>query len=217
MPFLPGGSLQQLVAREGRLDPFRALTLTYQILQGLHVVHGAQLVHRDVKPHNVLLDDRGEARITDFGLARPVDGDVPWRTRTGESLGSPTYRAPEQTENPAGAGREADLYGTGGVLFHLVTGRKPSYFYMLREDEYARDTADVDPGIARVVRKATAKRPEDRYRTALEMASACAEAADGLPSRADEPRVARAWVRGFEHAGDPPTWWSRLTAWWAPR
>jgi serine/threonine protein kinase len=199
---------------DGRLDPFRALELTYQILQGLHAVHAAQLIHRDVKPHNVLLDDAGNAHLTDFGLARHVGGDVPWRTRTGESLGSPTYRSPEQTRNPAEAGREADVYGVGGTLYFLVTGRKPGYFYMLHESEYAREMAGLDPAIAAIVRKATATLPEERYRTAIEMASACAFAADGLPGRTGKPPVARTWIASFESAGPTPTWWGRLTGWW---
>jgi serine/threonine-protein kinase len=213
MQRMTNGSLQAIVERDGPLEPFRALALTYQVLQGLHAVHMAQLIHRDVKPHNVLLDEDGDARITDFGLARHVDGDVPWRTRTGESLGSPTYRSPEQARNPAEAGREADVYGAGGLLYYLVSGRKPGYFYMLAPNEYDRETAHIDRGVAAVVRKAMANLPEDRYRTALEMASACAAAADGLPGRAHEPPVASVWVRDFESTGTPPGWWRRVTGW----
>src|SRR5262249_9704251 len=136
MEFMPGGSLKDLVMRDGPLPAARALELEYQVLQGLHAVHAASLVHRDVKPHNVVLDAQGEVKITDFGLARHAPGDVPWRTRTGEALGSPTYRAPEQERTPGAAGREADIFGAGGLLWFLVTGERPKAFYMLNDEEY---------------------------------------------------------------------------------
>jgi len=215
MERMRNGSLQQIVARDGPLAPFRALELCYQVLQGLHAVHGAQLVHRDVKPHNVLLDDAGSARLTDFGLARHIDGDVPWKTRTGESLGTPTYRAPEQARSPAAAGREADIYGTGALLYFLVTGKKPGFFYLMDPAEFARETTGVPEPVARIVRRATAHLPEERYRTALEMASACATAADALPDRGARLPVASEWIRWFDRPRDPPrrSLWGRLTDW----
>jgi serine/threonine-protein kinase len=215
MERMSNGSLQNVVQRDGPLPPFRALELCYQVLQGLHAVHAAQLVHRDVKPHNVLLDDTRSARLTDFGLARHIDGDVPWKTRTGESLGTPTYRAPEQARSPAAAGREADIYGTGALLYFLVTGRKPGFFYLMDPTEFAQATAGLPEPIVRILRKATAHLPEERYRTALEMASACASAADALPDRGSREPVASEWIRWFDQPRAPVrrSLWDRFSTW----
>ena len=202
MELMRGGSLKQRVEAEGPLAPADALQRMYEVLQGLHAVHAASLVHRDVKPHNVLLDDKGQARLTDFGLARHEAGDVPWKTRTGESLGSPAYRAPEQTRNPAGAGREADIYGTGAVLYFVSTGRRPTFFYMMDDAEFARETEGVPPSIAAVVRRAMSHLPDERYRTAFEMAAALGQAMDALPDRKG-PLVAETWTRNFERITTP--------------
>jgi eukaryotic-like serine/threonine-protein kinase len=213
MELMRGGSLKQKVEAEGPLAPSDALTRIYEVLQGLHAVHAASLVHRDVKPHNVLLDDDGHARLTDFGLARHEAGDVPWKTRTGESLGSPTYRAPEQARNPGAAGREADIYGTGAVLYFVVTGRRPTFFYMMDDGEFAKETANVCGPIAEVVRRAMSHLPEERYRTAFEMAAAVAAAMDALPERSQVPRVSEAWTRNFERVEVPPEGlWGRFRA-----
>lgn len=212
MELMRGGSLKQVVERDGPLPPERALRLVFEVLQGVHAIHGASLVHRDLKPHNVLLDDQGHARITDFGLARHEAGDVPWKTRTGESLGSPSYRAPEQARNPAAAGREADVYGVGGVLYFAVTGRRPTFFYMMDDGEFARETEGVPAPIAAVVRRAMSHLPEERYRTAVEMAGAVAAAADALPGRAGAPAAA-GWMADFELREPPPGWWDRVRSW----
>lgn len=213
MELMAGGSLKDRIAAEGPLDPGPALEMTYRVLQGLHVVHSASLVHRDIKPHNVLLDGSGQPKLTDFGLARHEAGDVPWKTRTGESLGSPSYRAPEQALSPSGAGREADVYGLGGVLFFMVTGARPPLLYGLNDDEYADLTGAIPASVATVVRKATGYRAEERYRSALEMASAVALAYDALPERMGKPSVADRWVRDFEKVDPEAGMWGRLQSW----
>ncbi|MEQ1569006.1 MAG: serine/threonine-protein kinase [Myxococcota bacterium] len=209
MELLSGGSLKDKVVRDGPMAPGPALELQYQILQGLQAVHAASLVHRDIKPHNVLLDDRGEPKLTDLGLARHEAGDVPWKTRTGESLGSPTYRAPEQSRNPTEAGREADLYSMGGVLWFQLTSQRPKLFYMLTDAEFDEVTAGIPAEIGAVIKRATALRPEQRYRTAAEMASAVAAAYDALPERRGQPPVAARWMQQFD-AAPTRTLWERF-------
>lgn len=215
MELLTGGSLKDQIAATGPLDPETALEMTYRLLQGLHAVHSASLVHRDIKPHNVLLDASGSPKLTDFGLARHEAGDVPWKTRTGESLGSPSYRAPEQAVTAAAAGREADVYGLGGVLFFMITGARPSLFYGMNDEEYADAAGLVPAGIAAIVRKATSYRPEERYRSAAEMTSAVARAYDALPERAGKPPVADRWVRELETIDVPRGLWGRLRTWFS--
>lgn len=213
MELMRGGSLKQVIEREGALPPERALRLIFEVLQGVSAIHAASLVHRDLKPHNVLLDDQGHARITDFGLARHEAGDVPWKTRTGESLGSPSYRAPEQARNPAGAGREADVYGVGGVLYFATAGKRPTFFYMMDDAEFAKETAGVPAPIAAIVRRAMAHLPEERYRTAFEMACAVAAAVDELPERAGKPPLGPGWLRDFEIRSPPEGLWNRVRSW----
>jgi formylglycine-generating enzyme required for sulfatase activity len=123
MEYLGGGSLE-LRLRDGPIEWRRAVELAAQVARGLAAIHAAGLVHRDLKPANVLLDESGVARITDFGLARPVDPSKTRLTRTGEVVGTFEYLAPEQA-NAAQAGPAADLYALGATLFALVTGAPP--------------------------------------------------------------------------------------------
>jgi len=215
LELMRGGSLKDRIDANGPMPVPEALGYVFMVLQGLHAVHSASLVHRDIKPHNVLLDADGVPKLTDFGLARHEAGDVPWRTRTGESLGSPAYRAPEQAVNPGAAGREADIYGTGGLLYVLISGRRPSAFYAMRDDEFAQHTFWLAERVSAVIRKATRARPEDRYRTAFEMAAAVAKAYDTLPERAGEPPVADQWLWDFDltERRERSGWFGRVRSW----
>jgi serine/threonine protein kinase len=215
MELMRGGSLRERVASDGPMAPDRALLQTFRILQGVSVVHNASLVHRDIKPHNVLLDEHDRPKITDFGLARHAPGDVPWKTRTGESLGSPSYRAPEQTDNPGAAGREADVYGTGAVLYWMLTAERPPVFYAMSDEEFLLATRGIPSSIGEIVRRATAYRPHERYRTAFEMAAAVARTYDALPERVGHPPMASRWLADFESTeveDRPPSWWQWLRA-----
>lgn len=215
MELMRGGSLKDLVEREGPCDPMTALKLIFRVLQGLSVVHASSLIHRDIKPHNILLDDRGDPKIADFGLARHAEGDVPYKTRTGESLGSPSYRSPEQTNNPTSAGREADVYGVGATLYFLLKGEKPPVFFAISDDDLVAATKDLPPAIVEIIRRATAYRPCERYRTALEMASAVAHVYDDLPERQGHPKVAERWLSRFdsnEEEQRPASFWRWLRA-----
>lgn len=209
---LMAGSLKSRVEADGPLSPAVALTRIYEVLQGLHAVHALAIVHRDIKPHNVLLDQRGQARIADFGLARHETGHVPYRTLPGESLGTPSYRAPEQGRNASQAGPSADLYGAGAVLYFAVTGRRPTFFYMMDDTEYARETEGVPPSVAALIRRAMAMRPDERYATAKDMAEALGEAFDALPEHAGRRAVAPSWADRFERTDPEPTpgLWQRL-------
>ncbi len=123
MEFVDGISLSQLLAQKaGRLDPVCAAAIASQVADGLRAAHGAGIIHRDIKPDNILIRKDGQVKITDFGISRILE-EVS-RTMTGSVFGSPLFMAPEQVEgrNPSGA---IDIFALGGVLFRILSGRHP--------------------------------------------------------------------------------------------
>jgi protein kinase-like protein len=199
MRFVPGPSLQQVLAQRRVLSSAETLRIAHEVGGALDAAHAAGLVHRDVKPANILLaEPGGHVYLCDFGLAKQMSSRG--TTRTGVFLGTADYCAPEQIE-----GREldarADVYSLGGVVFRCLTGRPP----FARDSEFAvlqAHLADSPPSVSElrpelplavdpVVETALAKRPEDRYPSAGAFTQALEEAlADD--SRAAATRAAPA-------------------------
>jgi serine/threonine-protein kinase len=123
MEYVPGRTLRQLLREEGRLSPERALTILDRILQALAAAHQAGLVHRDVKPENVLLGEDGSIKVADFGLARAVSGSTNTATQ-GLLMGTVSYLAPEQVTHGVADAR-ADVYAAGIMLYEMLVGAKP--------------------------------------------------------------------------------------------
>ena len=178
MPYLRGVSLQKRIDDEGPLPICEILRIGSQIADGLAAAHAQGLVHRDVKPANILLEEGVErVAITDFGLARAVDDAT--MTRTGVVAGTPQYMSPEQARGEAVDGR-SDLFSLGSVLYTACTGRPPfraeSSFGTLRritdtEPRPIRDlNPDVPPWLCEIVEKLMAKRPVDRFASASDVA-----------------------------------------------
>jgi serine/threonine protein kinase len=176
MDLMPGGSLRARLRERGRLDGREAVTIALALARALARCHAAGVVHRDVKPDNVLFDDEGRPRLSDFGVVRDLHASV--LTETGGALGTPAYMAPEQLDGARVDGR-ADVYATGVLLHELVTGERPfqatvSVLAMLREKREGRRpllaVAGVPPGLDHVLDRALAPRPEDRTEGALELA-----------------------------------------------
>ncbi len=136
MAYVSGGSLADRLKQIGRFeDVSQAVEIVRQTAEGLAALHAAGVVHRDLKPGNILLDAEDKALVTDFGLARIEGGEH--LTRLGDLLGTPAYMPPEEAQAGATAATSAgDVYALGAVLFHLITGRPPydgNPLYVLRQ------------------------------------------------------------------------------------
>jgi serine/threonine protein kinase len=177
MKFIAGGSLQQRIDREGPLEVCEVLRISMQAAKGLAAAHAQGLIHRDVKPSNILLDEGVDrALITDFGLARTTDDAN--LTRSGFHPGTPHYMSPEQVRGEAIDAR-SDLFGLGCVMYAMCTGHPPfrsetSYAVLRRiTDDTPRSICEtnalIPEWIERIVMKLLAKSREARYSSAFEV------------------------------------------------
>ena len=121
MEYLPGRSLKQLIRQEAPLEPVRAIDLALQILKAARFAHRHGVIHRDLKPQNVIVDDSGYAKVTDFGIARAGASDM---TETGSIMGTAQYLSPEQAQGLP-VGPASDIYSIGVILYEMLTGRVP--------------------------------------------------------------------------------------------
>jgi serine/threonine-protein kinase len=177
MQFIEGTTLSRRVA-EGPLPPREAARIMAIVARAVEHAHDNGVVHRDIKPSNVILDGDGQPHVTDFGLARRVEGGESL-TRTGAIVGTPSYMAPEQAEGKK-ATPSCDVYSLGAVLYHLLTGKPPfqaasmlDTLLLVREQDLVeprRLNPKVDRDLEWICLKALEKRPEDRYRSAGQLA-----------------------------------------------
>ncbi len=201
MRYVDGTDLHKLVRRAGRIEPSRAAAIVAQVAAGLDAAHASGLVHRDVKPANVLLTTSGgtdHVYLTDFGLTVEVSSGTRMTT-TGHWIGSVDYMAPEQLRaEPVDA--RTDVYALGGVLHAALTGEAPFSRGTVPQtiaahlnDPPPRPTAlaPVDPAFDAVVARALAKDPADRYRSAGDLGRAAQAAARGERVTIGERTVAR--------------------------
>lgn len=180
MELVDGGSLMDRVRRVGALPPRLACELLADVLAALAFAHQHGVVHRDVKPHNVLLSRDGAVKVGDFGIAHLPDRDV---TRTGAVLGTLPYMAPEQRRGEP-TGPWVDVYAAGATLYALATGRDP--FDLHVREYHAEAFAGLPAPVAELIERATRLRPDDRFKSAAEMRGAVLAAAAGLPVVPDD-------------------------------
>ncbi|HPA61621.1 MAG TPA: protein kinase, partial [Clostridia bacterium] len=183
--FVDGKTLKEIIAEHGKLPQGTAVQIAIRILSALRHAHEAGVIHRDIKPQNVLVDRQGYIKVSDFGIARMVDTN----TQDGESrqsvMGSVHYFSPEQARGET-ATAASDLYSVGCVLYEMLTGRMPfegetqvslAMQHLQAEPRPVRELApEVSAAVAAVVHKALAKDPAARYPSALLMAQALHDA-----------------------------------------
>jgi eukaryotic-like serine/threonine-protein kinase len=215
MEYLPGGSLQETIETEGAQPPGRVLDWLEQAASALDAAHREGVVHRDVKPANLLLDRHGRVHVADFGIATATG--LSSLTQTGTVLGTASYLSPEQAMGQR-ATPASDLYGLGVVAFELLTGRRPFEGDSVAAEASAHVTSpipsvcDVNPGVPceldPVFERALAKHPRDRYGSAAELVAALRGALDDAagatralparpptaPARSRGPRRLPAWL-----------------------
>jgi len=201
MEYIEGASCAEILRDQGWVEVDEALSIIGQACEGLHYAHRHGVVHRDVKPGNLLRAREGEVKLADFGIAKATEQSS--ITQIGSVLGTAAYLAPEQARGEE-AGPSADLYALGVVTYQLISGRLPYEATSLtelalkqqQEQPATLDTlvAAVNPELADAVAIALALDPRDRYKTALEMGHALSHGAQGVPPR-ERARAARAEPR----------------------
>src|SRR3954466_10327915 len=211
MRFVDGEDLPALPRREGKIQPRRAARIVAQIGLALDAAHERGLVHRDVKPANVLLTPTDHAYLTDFGLTKRVGEGATQVSRPGGWVGTLGYVAPEQIRG-ARIDARADVYALGAVLYHALTGAPPfsadsdeATMWRHLNDDPPRVGGDVPAGFDAVIRRSLAKRPEDRYPSAGDLGRAALAAAGEHVDTQPERRVARGPAAPAAPAGSEET------------
>ncbi len=179
MELVEGGSLVDRVRDHGPMPPRMAASVAIQLCEAIHLAHEAGVIHRDIKPHNILLTLSGELRVTDFGIAQVQHDDKAGMTRTGAVLGTWGFMAPEQKTNAKQVDARADVYSIGGTLWSLLKNDTPPELFMA--DPEPEWFEGVPEALVEVIQRATRYRREDRYISAAAMAEALREALPLLP------------------------------------
>ncbi|NYH44211.1 serine/threonine-protein kinase [Micromonospora jinlongensis] len=190
MEFVNGRTLKEVLGAEGRLQPRRALEICADMCAALEFSHRHGIIHRDIKPGNVMLTQTGQVKVMDFGIARALASGATTMTQTSAVIGTAQYLSPEQARGEAVDAR-SDVYAAGCVLFELVCGHPPfvgdspvsvAYQHVRETPPTPSDiNPDVTPAIDAIVLKALSKNPLNRYQSAGEMRADLLRAAAGRP------------------------------------
>ncbi len=189
MEYVPGQDLRALIRQTGQLTAAKALSIARQVCEGLAEAHALGVVHRDLKPGNILIDKDGNARIMDFGIARSLQGKG--ITGAGVMIGTPEYMSPEQVEGKE-ADQRSDIYSLGIILYEMLTGRvpfegdTPLAIAVKHKTEVPRDpqlvNAQIPEDLSRVVLKCLEKDKEKRYQGADELHLELEKIEKGIPT-----------------------------------
>jgi serine/threonine-protein kinase len=190
MEYVAGRSLKAIVREDGPLEPAAAIDIVIQILRAARFAHRRGVIHRDLKPHNVIIDEEGRARVTDFGIARAGASDM---TMTGSIMGTAQYLSPEQAQGYS-VSSSSDIYSVGVILYELLTGVVPFEgetavaIAFKQVSATPRPPSELKPGIPhsldQLVLRALAKDPAERYADADELINALQHERDALAAQA---------------------------------
>jgi beta-lactam-binding protein with PASTA domain/predicted Ser/Thr protein kinase len=226
MEYVEGRTLAEILVGGGRILPDRAIDIAMDVCRALEAAHAQGVIHRDIKPGNIMLDPRGDVKVTDFGIAR-VTTTADTVAQTAAILGTASYLSPEQAQGQPVDGR-SDIYSLGCVLYEMVTGRPPflgdspvavaSKQVLEQPTPASRLNPDVTADLDAVILRALAKNPANRYQSAEEMRADLERAKRGLPVDATPLLPAGATQvldRPPAHATEvlPPTEPERRTNW----
>ncbi|MEI4271673.1 Stk1 family PASTA domain-containing Ser/Thr kinase [Klenkia sp. LSe6-5] len=220
MEYVEGETLRDVLRREDRLDPERAMSLTADICAALDFSHRNGIVHRDVKPGNVMITPQGTVKVMDFGIARAVSDSAATMTSTAAVIGTAQYLSPEQARGE-GVDARSDVYSAGCLLYELVTGAPPFTgdspvavaYQHVREDP--RTPSSINPAVPAeldaVLLKAMSKNPANRYQSAAEMRSDLLRAVAGqrveaTPVMGDAERTSYLGAAGAGYPGQDDHW-----------
>jgi serine/threonine protein kinase len=189
MEYVDGENLKGFIRRAGQLTPGKAVSVAKQVCEGLAEAHRQGLVHRDLKPQNIMIDREGNARIMDFGIARFVEAEG--LTGSGVMIGTPEYMSPEQAESK-GVDKRADIYSLGIILYEMVTGKvpfegeTPLTIILKHKNEVARNPQELNPHLpgemTKLIFKCLEKDREKRYQSAEEVLKDLTLVEQGLPT-----------------------------------
>ena len=201
MEYVDGRTVRDLLIEGHRLLPERTLEITSGVLRALEYSHQAGIVHRDIKPGNVMVTRNGDIKVMDFGIARAMSDSQATMTQTAQVIGTAQYLSPEQARGERVDAR-SDLYSTGCLMYELLTGRPPFTgdspvaiaYQHVRENPIPPSRLDpsLPPWADSIVLKAMAKSPNDRYQSAAEMNADIQRAASGMQVAAAIPPATRA-------------------------
>src|SRR3954454_6866763 len=188
MEYLPGRTLKEIIRAEAPLDQQRAIALTIQVLQAAGFAHRRGVIHRDFKPHNVIVGPDDRLKVTDFGIARAGASEM---TETGSIMGTAQYLSPEQAQGQR-VGTPSDLYSIGVILYEMLTARVPfsgdsavsiALKHVSEQPQRLRDLRpDVHPRLEQAVGRALLKDPAQRYASADEFIAALEQARAAIVS-----------------------------------
>jgi serine/threonine-protein kinase len=209
MEYLPGKTLKEVIREEAPLDQLRAIDYAIQILEAAAFAHRRGIIHRDFKPHNVMVGPDGRLKVTDFGIARAGASEM---TETGSIMGTAQYLSPEQAQGQR-VGAQSDLYSIGVILYEMLTGRVPfagdsAVSIALkhvgeqppRMTEFRRD---IHPRLEQAVGRALLKEPAQRYASADEFAGALKETRRAIVAGDNGSGGTSTWVPPAHDDGDP--------------